>query len=140
MDMAGVLHAINVIGDVVHGAGTVQCDGGNQAVKTFLQLRIIQRVQVAHHLGDYLRHARRFHLEHATRNTVSQHFVGGTVIQWDVLVCEMLFCGTDLLQEIFFSIVCDGFVDDLMDNAHVLEPEQVHFDKAQFLDFGHDDL
>ena len=112
-DGAGVVLALDVGVDVLHGAGTEQGhDSGD----------ILHAVGLEPH-GN-VGHAGRFHLEHAAGLALAQHLEHRLVVVVQIFPVQ-LFSG--LPDEL------DGIVDD----GQVAQTQKVHLQQSQFLQGGH---
>ena len=108
-----VLLALDVAGDGIHGAGTIQGNGGDDVLKAG-----------GLHAGEEAGHAGAFQLEHAVGITGGDHLIHGGVVQGDVLRLHVDALDTEHIQRV-------------ADHGQGAQAKEVHLEQAQALDGTH---
>lgn len=90
VDRSRIPHPLQVVRDIVHGPGPVECHSSDKSLETLVQPRLRQAVDIIKHRDDNIvGHAAAFQLEHATSDSLGKHLVGFSVIQRQVLISSV---------------------------------------------------
>ena len=120
-DGLAALLAVDEVGDVAHGARTVQRVHGDE-VRQLLGLQ----------LHEVLLHARRFELEESGRLAAAEELVGLLVVVGNLVRVELACLVANLLRHA--RIVLPEKRDALLLDGKRLQSEEVHLQKSDWLD------